>query len=170
MARGVRKGWSVLASTVAAAFSISGGFVAVTYFYRPLPDPGTDTLGGPLRSSFWFTSAHSVADIAVSGRPVPFWLEQCRIIAAFLNVSFFRLCMAVLGGSFQVASDDNYDRFLDAVIHRQPGTALLTVSNHRSMADDPGAMSCIIPYRLGINPKYVRWSLCAQDYCFNEKV
>jgi hypothetical protein len=78
--------------------------------------------------------------------------------------------MTVLGGRFKIKYDDNYNLFLTSVLHRESGQALLTVSNHRSMADDPGALSCILPYKVGINPKYVRWSLCAQDYCFNEKV
>ncbi len=34
---------------------------------------------------------------------------------------------------------------------------ILTVSNHRSLFDDPGVVSCLLPLHLGIQPKYNRW-------------
>lgn len=41
------------------------------------------------------------------------------------------------------------------------------VSNHRSMLDDPAMMSSILPLWMSVQPKYIRWSVCAQDFCFN---
>jgi len=47
---------------------------------------------------------------------------------------------------------------------------ILTVSNHRSLFDDPGVVSCLLPLHLGIQPKYNRWGICSQEYCFNDKL
>ena len=40
--------------------------------------------------------------------------------------------------------DDNYEHFLDAVIGRNEHIPLLTVSNHRSLADDPSLVSNLL--------------------------
>ena len=47
---------------------------------------------------------------------------------------------------------------------------LLTISNHRSLMDDPMILSSILPFWVAIQPKYNRYSICAQEYCFNSKV
>jgi len=45
---------------------------------------------------------------------------------------------------------------------------LLTVSNHRSLFDDPGVVSCLLPLDVAlVSPKYNRWGICSQEYCFN---
>ena len=80
----------------------------------------------------------------------------------------------LMTGRFSVAKDAegaaNYDRFVDAVISREPGVPLLTVSNHRSVADDPYVMSVILPYHIIIQPRFLRYGLCSQEYCFNPRV
>ena len=45
---------------------------------------------------------------------------------------------------------------------------LITVSNHRSLFDDPGVVSCLLPLSIAIQPKYNRWAICSQEYCFND--
>ena len=45
---------------------------------------------------------------------------------------------------------------------------LITVSNHRSLFDDPGIVSCLLPLPQAIQPQYNRWALCSQEYCFND--
>ena len=47
---------------------------------------------------------------------------------------------------------------------------LLTISNHRSLMDDPMILSSILPFWIAIQPKYNRYSVCAQEYCFNSNV
>jgi hypothetical protein len=47
---------------------------------------------------------------------------------------------------------------------------LLTISNHRSLMDDPMILSSILPFWVAIQPKYNRYSICAQEYCFNSNV
>jgi len=44
---------------------------------------------------------------------------------------------------------------------------LVTVSNHRSLFDDPGVVSCLLPLPIAVQPRYNRWALCSQEYCFN---
>eukprot|EP01031_Cornospumella_fuschlensis_P024105 gene24105-29160_t len=66
--------------------------------------------------------------------------------------------------------DNNYWHFVELVKKRENSRPLLTISNHRSLIDDPGVLSNILPYYMNIQPRYVRYSLCAQEYCFNEKL
>jgi monolysocardiolipin acyltransferase len=44
---------------------------------------------------------------------------------------------------------------------------MITVSNHRSLFDDPGVISCLLPLHIAIQPRYNRWGICSQEYCFN---
>ena len=37
----------------------------------------------------------------------------------------------------------------------------------RSLFDDPGKVSCLLPLPIAIKPRYNRWALCRQEYCFN---
>ena len=41
------------------------------------------------------------------------------------------------------------------------------MSNHRSLFDDPGVVSCLLPLPMAVQPRYNRWALCSQEYCFN---
>jgi hypothetical protein len=45
------------------------------------------------------------------------------------------------------------------------GTALLTVSNHTSIGDDPGLMANLVGWGPIWHEKH-RWGICAQDMCF----
>lgn len=54
----------------------------------------------------------------------------------------------------------------DAVEARPPGVGLLTVSNHRSVADDPIMLSAILPPRILLRPRLMRWGMCSVDICF----
>ena len=73
-------------------------------------------------------------------------------------------------GDFRIIGEKEYEHFISKVIHRPPTVPLITVSNHRSMMDDPGVLSCILPFWMSIQPRYLKWSLCAQEFCFNSKV
>lgn len=54
---------------------------------------------------------------------------------------------------------------VDKIFNREPGRGLLTVSNHQSMADDPGLFSAMIPW-WRITSKQMRWVLCTEDVFF----
>lgn len=69
-------------------------------------------------------------------------------------------------GSFKVIEDDNYLNFLKRIEQRDHCTPLITVSNHRSVFDDPGVLGCILPLRLALIDRHIRWSICAEEICF----
>ena len=35
------------------------------------------------------------------------------------------------------------------------------------MLDDPAMMSSILPFWMSVQPKFIRWSVCSQEFCFN---
>ena len=58
------------------------------------------------------------------------------------------------------------ERFLAAYEARLPGQGIVTVSNHVTAVDDPGAVMPIIPASWLLQPHRLRWTLCARDRCF----
>eukprot|EP00172_Hildenbrandia_rubra_P003992 Plantae.Rhodophyta-Hildenbrandia_rubra.ctg731.p1 GENE.Plantae.Rhodophyta-Hildenbrandia_rubra.ctg731~~Plantae.Rhodophyta-Hildenbrandia_rubra.ctg731.p1 ORF type:complete len:378 (+),score=89.32 Plantae.Rhodophyta-Hildenbrandia_rubra.ctg731:457-1590(+) len=62
------------------------------------------------------------------------------------------------------------EKLYDLVEHREKGEALLTVSNHRSVLDDPLFMAGILPQRILWNAKKMRWGLCGVDICFKNRL
>lgn len=54
---------------------------------------------------------------------------------------------------------------MDQVLNRPAGCGLLTVSNHQSVADDPGIWSAMLPM-WALRPEQVRWALCTEDVFF----
>ncbi|XP_024391263.1 uncharacterized protein [Physcomitrium patens] len=56
---------------------------------------------------------------------------------------------------------------LHKVINNRPGgQSLITVCNHVASMDDPLVMAALLPPRLFLQPKSLRWTLCATDRCF----
>lgn len=53
----------------------------------------------------------------------------------------------------------------DKIFNREKGRGLLTVSNHQSMADDPGLFSAMTPW-WRISSRRMRWVLCTEDVFF----
>lgn len=49
------------------------------------------------------------------------------------------------GGTYQVIDDENYQYFLEMIKNRDPDTPIMTVSNHRSLLDDPLILSALLP-------------------------
>jgi hypothetical protein len=149
---------------LAFAFSATGLGVLESWLYRPIP-----LLDNELKESY---SQHSkrkfkLTDFADSS--LPFWYNISRkfVVAFQVSISRFFLCCC---GSFFLIEDKNYLHFLEKIINRDKDTPLITVSNHRSLVDDPTIFSSILPFWMNIQHKYLRYSLCAQEYCFNEKV
>lgn len=54
----------------------------------------------------------------------------------------------------------------DAIEHRHPDQGLVTVSNHRSVVDDPLMLGAMLPPRILWRPHLMRWGLCSVDICF----
>ena len=62
------------------------------------------------------------------------------------------------------------ERFLAAYSNRAPGQGLVTVCNHNTAVDDPGAIYPLIPASWLLQPQRLRWTLCAKDRCFTNPV
>lgn len=71
-------------------------------------------------------------------------------------------------GRYHIVDDPRYEAFLRAVLQRNSDRGLVTVSNHRSLFDDPGVLSCLLPLPVALRPEYNRWGICSQEYCFND--
>lgn len=140
--------------------------IATGWWYRPLADPKTDRIG-PRREGT-FISPRNITDYASVARPLLYRISSQMVI--LLQVSISRAYFYATG-RLAIKKDDNgnYDYFVESVTNRGKDVPLITVSNHRSVADDPLIMSCILPYHLNIQPRYLRYGLCSQEYCFNPK-
>jgi monolysocardiolipin acyltransferase len=88
----------------------------------------------------------------------------------FVVVNISRFIHTILRGKIDVSLDHNYYNFLRQLKFREEGRPLITVSNHRSLLDDPTLLGCIIPYLTIIQPKFARYTLCASDYCFKPEI
>ena len=62
------------------------------------------------------------------------------------------------------------DRFLAAYAARAPRQGFITVCNHVTAVDDPGAVLPLIPASWLLQPRRLRWTLCARDRCFRNPV
>jgi hypothetical protein len=152
----------VMRKALAAFF---GSTVAAAYVHRPLPSG--KRLDGPPRDSFkdWVSSTNLSDETYDS--PFLVWLGRAWLTPLIVTMSriFLRY-----GNVFDLSKDGHYDDFLDAVVGREPDQGLITVSNHRSLMDDPPLISNILPYHIGIQPKYLRYGACAEEFCYNDKL
>ena len=147
----------------AGAWGIFGSFLGVAVYYRPVPSTSND---GPKRDGF-FLSKKNLSDYSNEKPGILYGMAQS--IATFLTVSVTRAFL-MYAGSFEIIKDENYFYFLSSIINRSSDTGVLTVANHRSMFDDPAILSSILPFWINIQPKYLRWDVCSQEYCFNGKI
>eukprot|EP01038_Epipyxis_sp_PR26KG_P005254 gene5254-7302_t len=132
---------------------------------RPIPDPMINT-DGPKRNELGLAK-HSKADNA-DGDDILY--DIFSSLVTLLTVSVSR-AYAIYGGEFKLITDENYNQFLCYVLgNKSKNRPIITVSNHRCVMDDITVHSSILPYWCNIQPKYLRYSLCAQEYCFNEKL
>lgn len=135
-----------------------GGCMSSIYMYRPLPDPKTGN--GPIRSGPLISNRQ-----INSGQSIFYDIGQKIIV--FSTVSVTRAFLTI-GGTFNILMDDNYYNFISKAISRHESQPLITISNHRSMFDDPSILSSLLPYWYNIQPKYLRWNVCSQEFCFND--
>lgn len=76
----------------------------------------------------------------------------------------------VIGGMQHVHAY-HLERLHAHVANRPPNTPLLTVSNHKSVMDDPFMLASVLPWRsLLYTPGDMRWGLCAVDICFRNSL
>ena len=150
------------------AAGLATGLVgAGCWYYRPLVDDSTGPqFEGPNRRShrYWPISARSLSDEA---QEIPLLVSIGRALITPVVITLSRLFL-MGAGRFRIEEDENYEAFLRAMLTRDENQALLTVSNHRSMFDDPPILSCLLPLRYAVQPRYLRVNVCSQEYCFSE--
>lgn len=99
----------------------------------------------------------------------PFFLSIAQTLSIGCTTLLIRLFMNTYG-EYQITNDENYKHFIELVLggkgRKEQNQGMITVSNHRSLFDDPGVVSCLLPLWIGIQPKYNRWGICSQEYCF----
>ena len=81
----------------------------------------------------------------------------------------------IFGKMYGALSDYHYldgdQHLLEKIaLGRKPGTPLLTFSNHASTLDDPVIVANLISLSTAAQPDKVRWSLCAEDVCFRNRL
>ncbi len=154
-----RIGWRTISNvTIAAGFGYG-------YWYRPMADeePGNN---GPKRGN-GFMSKYSLVDFANERKPELYTLASSIVL--LVTTAAVRTFLFYLGDC-KIKEDNNYHNFLKKVTEREKGRPLLTVSNHRSLFDDPAIMSGILPLKLAVQPRYNRNAICSQEYCCVSKV
>lgn len=50
-----------------------------------------------------------------------------------------------VGGSYRIIQDENYHKFVEVMKNREWDVPVITVSNHRSLLDDPLLLSALLP-------------------------
>ena len=143
--------------------AVGGTFVGA-WFYRPVAD-NTSDLNGPVRSEEVFCSSTNPYIREKS----PYVLELARALSIGTTTILIRMFMNTYG-TFTVVNDDNYEHFVKTVLGegREGQRGLVTISNHRSLFDDPGVMSGVLPWWIALRPRFNRWGICSQEYCFND--
>ena len=146
-----------------ANITIGSGFI-LGWWYRPKADEIKDNKG-PLRGDFM--SKYGLAETADQPRPLLYQLASHIVLLATTAVA--RTFLFSLGDC-TIKKDEHYENFLQRVLEKGNGSPMITVSNHRSLVDDPAVMSGILPLWMAVQPKYNRYAVCSQEFCFAEKV
>eukprot|EP00128_Syssomonas_multiformis_P010763 Colp12_sorted_trinity150504_noHs@8707 len=153
--------WSRM--NVVSNIVIASGF-GMGYYYRPIADE-TEGTGGPKRTSTM--SKYSLTDFA--NEPKSEFLQIASSIVILVTMTAVRTFLFYLGDC-KIKKDVHYESFLKKVSEREKGVPLLTVSNHRSLFDDPAIMSGILPLRLAFQARYNRNAICSQEFCCSSKL
>jgi hypothetical protein len=144
------------------------GIVAITgLWYRPLPLPESqENKSMPVQRN-GFVSKYALTENAIQTPPKIYTL--CRHIVVAFQVSISRVFMFHFG-KLRIDVDENYKSFVHALVNKDCETSVITVSNHRCLLDDAGLFSCLLPYWMNAQPRFLRNTLCAQEFCFSEQV
>mmetsp|Transcript_22849 Transcript_22849/g.49433 ORF Transcript_22849/g.49433 Transcript_22849/m.49433 type:complete len:428 (+) Transcript_22849:305-1588(+) len=162
-----------LTYTKYAAGTIFAASMTSAWYYRPIADTNTKSKQPILENNNDRANESFCAPYTSppwSRERVPILLEWARRISIGVTTVAIRLLMTTYG-KYEIKDDEHYHNFLETVLggnDRIPNQGLITVSNHRSLFDDPGIVSCLLPLPISIQPKYNRWALCSQEYCFND--
>lgn len=151
---------------------ITGGELV---YYRPIP---VDWFSKVSRLNYAFASQGTIIDDYGFKRVYFYNLGQVVINGLLTSICRFFMFSC---GRFQIIKDENYLNFLSLVVasdksgvtvkdYESDNRPLLTISNHRSLVDDPGMMSCLLPSSMCYRVKFLRYSICAKEYCFSDKV
>ncbi|KAL0717643.1 hypothetical protein Bca4012_066965 [Brassica carinata] len=62
------------------------------------------------------------------------------------------------------------EKLHDALLNRPKNKPLVTVSNHVASVDDPFIIASLLPPKLLLDARNLRWTLCATDRCFKNPV
>ncbi|XP_024015347.1 LOW QUALITY PROTEIN: tafazzin [Eutrema salsugineum] len=62
------------------------------------------------------------------------------------------------------------EKLHDALLNRPKKKPLVTVSNHVASVDDPFVIASLLPPKLLLDARNLRWTLCATDRCFKNPV
>uniref|UniRef100_M4CAC1 Tafazzin family protein n=1 Tax=Brassica campestris TaxID=3711 RepID=M4CAC1_BRACM len=62
------------------------------------------------------------------------------------------------------------EKLHDALLNRPKNKPLVTVSNHVASLDDPFVIASLLPPKLLLDARNLRWTLCATDRCFKNPV
>lgn len=90
-------------------------------------------------------------------------------ILRYLNIGIIAGLFLIILRLFNRVTCVRNNILLDKIFKREEGRGLLTVSNHQSMADDPGLFAAVIPW-WKIRPDKMRWVLCTEDVFFWNKI
>ena len=156
-----------MARWLGAAVATAAG--AVSYYYRPLYDETSD--GGCSREKHTFTStselcdrANQIPEMQMGSCPAPSLLYRLAQHVVVFSCTTTSRIFLYFGGQFRVKEDEHYAHFVATVRRRDPGVPLITVSNHRSMLDDPFLMASVLPLQMSYQHRYLRWGICSQVY------
>jgi 1-acyl-sn-glycerol-3-phosphate acyltransferase len=138
--------------------------IATAWWYRPIGNH-EGNVNGPERSGWPYMSKRNIQEELHS---TPAFINIARNIVTPVVVIFWRFILnySPFGGELTLVHDENYDKFVAAMIRRKSNQAIITVANHRSLLDDPLVMCNLLPWHVAIQPKYLRWAACSQEYCF----
>lgn len=88
-------------------------------------------------------------------------------VAQSLSLGFFYTVSRTVTGLLNTTRVLHGERFLETYNARPPGVGLITVSNHVTSVDDPGAIAPLVPAHWLLTPDRFRYTLCARERCFS---
>jgi len=148
-------GWTGISTGSLVSLSILFLFMGNSaMYYRPVPD----YIGGGKSAGLT-----RLRELEASRAPVG--LVLARWFVQFVTVTAMKVVIG-LRNTVDIAKDSNYRQALSLMRKRPAGVPLLTVSNHVSSMDDPGLISCLIPFDVLMTPNRVRWGIATQEIVF----
>ncbi|KAL1211730.1 N-acylphosphatidylethanolamine synthase [Cardamine amara subsp. amara] len=92
-----------------------------------------------------------------------------RILQAVAVPLIGNACHVFMNG-FNRVQVYGLEKLHDALLNRPQNKPLVTVSNHVASVDDPFVIASLLPPKLLLDARNLRWTLCATDRCFKNPV